>query len=300
MNQKIGDKNLFYLLLFLAMVAWGGSWVNVKVLSSYIDAFEMIFFRFGITAITMIPLIWKMGYSFKIDKKSLGLALLVAVILILYNRYYFLGTKLGTASLGGAMVTTLIPILTFVILAILGARRVGVREGIALCLGAVGVLTMLHVWRFDWEKIAVIHNLYFLLAAILWALLTILSAKSTRVSPLVFTFYLYGITTILDGLFWVELGTISWERLDAIFWLNIALISLAASTFANTIYFLGIEKLGAAEVSSFVFFVPFSAILLSAIFLGEEIDLFIVLGTILTLGAVKILNNIRLFRRKHT
>lgn len=75
-------------------------------------------------------------------------------------------------------------------------------------------------------------------------------------------------------------------------------ISILASTFANTIYFLGIEKLGASEVSSFIFLVPFAAITLSAIFLQEEITYSIVIGTILTLIAVKILNNIKIFRRK--
>ncbi len=34
------SKKFFFILLFFAMVAWGGSWVNVKVLSSYINAYE--------------------------------------------------------------------------------------------------------------------------------------------------------------------------------------------------------------------------------------------------------------------
>jgi drug/metabolite transporter (DMT)-like permease len=81
------------------------------------------------------------------------------------------------------------------------------------------------------------------------------------------------------------------------FYINIFILSIVASTYANTIYFLGIEKLGAREVSSFIFFVPFSAIVLSAIFLKEQISLSIIVGTILTITAIKILNNIKLFKR---
>ena len=169
------NKNLFFFLLFLAMVAWGGSWVNVKILGLYISAFEMIFLRFGITAITMVPIILFLKHSFKIDPKSFGLVTLVSVTLILYNKYYYLGTKFGTASLGGAMVTTLIPILTFVCLALMGSKKVTRKDAFALMIGAVGVLTMLHIWSFDMAHLLVIHNLYFLLAAILWAVLTILS-----------------------------------------------------------------------------------------------------------------------------
>ena len=280
------------------MVAWGGSWVNVKVLGQYISAYEMIFLRFGITAVTMVPIIVWLGHSFKIDKKSFFLASLVAITLILYNKYYYLGTKFGTASLGGAMVTSMIPILTFIFMALLGSRKVSSKDIFALVLGAVGVLTMLHIWTFDVQHLLVIQNLYFLLAAISWAIMTIISAKSTKISPIVFTFYMYLVTIVLDGVFFVDISAIAFSSFDTIFWINTILISLAASTFSNTIYFLGIEKLGAAEVSSFVFLVPFSAIILSAIFLGEKLDIFIILGTILSLYAVKLLNSITILKRR--
>lgn len=292
------NKNVFFFLLFLAMVAWGGSWVNVKILGHYISAFEMILVRFSITAITMVPIIIWLKHSFKIDLKSFGLVVLAALALIFYNKYYYLGTKFGTASLGGAMVTTMIPILTFIFLALMGVKKVSSKDLYALGLGAVGVLTMLHIWTFDLAHILVIHNLYFLLAAILWAVLTIISSKSTKISPIVFTFYMYIVTVVLDWVFFVDVSAIPFGSLDGIFWLNTLLISLAASTFANTIFFLGIEKLGAAEVSSSVFLVPFSAIILSAIFLGEKVDFFIILGTVLTLYAVKRLNNITILKRR--
>lgn len=292
------NKNLFFFLLFLAMVAWGGSWVNVKVLGHYVSAFEMIFLRFGITAITMVPIIIWLKHSFKIDLKSFGLVILVALALIFYNKYYYLGTKFGTASLGGAMVTTMIPILTFILLAFMGVKKVSSKDLFALGLGAVGVLTMLHIWTFDLARILVIQNLYFFLAAILWAILTIISSKSTKISPIVFTFYMYIITVVLDWALFVDVSAIPFASFDSIFWINTILISLAASTFSNTIYFLGIEKLGAAEVSSFVFLVPFSAIGLSAIFLNEKVDFFIIIGTVLTLYAVKLLNNITILKRR--
>lgn len=291
-------KNLFFVLLFIAMLAWGGSWVNVKILGHYISAYEMIFLRFGITAITMVPIIIGLKHSFKIDLKSFGLVVLVALALIFYNKYYYLGTKFGTASLGGAMVTTMIPILTFVLLALMGVKKVSSKDLFALGLGAVGVLTMLHIWTFDLAHILLIQNLYFIIAAFLWAILTIISSKSTKISPIVFTFYMYIMSVVLDWVFFVDISVMPFATFDGIFWINMLLISLAASTFANTIFFLGIEKLGAAEVSSFVFLVPFSAIGLSALFLDEKVDLFIILGTVLTLFAVKMLNNITILKRR--
>ena len=276
------------------MVAWGGSWVNVKVLSNYIDEFEMILFRFGITALSMIPIIIYLKKSFKIDLKSFVLVVLSAIVFIAYMKYFFLGTKYGTASLGGAFVTTLIPINTFIFLVILGDKRITKKDIFALVLGAIGVMSMLNVWKFNKEEIFVVQNLYFILASIFWPILTIISSKSTKISPLVFTFYLYIVTVVFDLLFFVDVTKIEYEKFDALFYFNLATISLLATTFANSIYFLGIERLGASEVSSFIFLVPVSAIVLSAVFLKEHISLSIIIGTVLTLIAIKILNNIKI------
>lgn len=292
------NKNIFYFLLFLAMLGWGASWVNVKVLSSYINEFETMFLRFFITAITMIPIILVLKKSFKIDIKSFALALITSIVFVCYMKYFFLGTKYGTASLGGAFVTTLIPINTFLILALFGERKIVKKDGIALFIGAIGVMTMLNVWSFKAEEIFTVHNMYFILASIFWPIITILSSKSTKISPIVFTFYLYVMTSVLNIIFFVDVTKIPYENFDEKFYINLFVLTIIASTFANTIYFLGIEKLGAREVSSFIFFVPFAAIILSAIFLKENITFSIIIGTILTIIAVKILNNIKLFGKK--
>jgi drug/metabolite transporter (DMT)-like permease len=243
----------------------------------------------------MVPIIKFLKIPFKIDFKSFVLVIISAIVIVEYMRYFFLGTKYGTASLGGAFVTTLVPINTFLLLAILGKRRVGKKELIALILGAIGVMSMLNVWKFDSSEIFAKQNIYFLIASSLWPILTIVSSKATKVSPLVFTFYLYLVAVLIDIVFFVDFKAIRFEEFDSYFWINIASMTLLATTFANTIYFVGIERLGSAEVSSFIFLVPFFAIALSAVFLKEHISASIIFGTILTLISIKILNNIKLF-----
>ncbi len=294
------NKNIFYILLFFSMIAWGGSWVNIKILSNYLNEFETMFFRFAITAVTMVPIIIILKKSFKINLKSFIVVILTSLAMIAYMKYFYLGTKFGTASLGGAFVTSLIPINTFLMMAIMGSKKITKKDSFALGLGAIGVMTMLNVWSFKSEEIFVIHNLYFILASVLWPTVTILSSKAIKISPIVFTLYLYIVTCILNLIFFVDLTAIEYEKLDSLFWINMLFLAIAASTFANTIYFLGVEKLGASEVSTFIFLVPFAAITLSAIFLKEEISLSIIIGTVLTIIAVKILNNIKIFKKKKT
>ena len=151
---------------------------------------------------------------------------------------------------------------------------------------------MIDIWHFKIVEIFAIENQYFLYASILWALLTITSSKITNTSALVFTLYMYIITTIIVMIFFLDISTINYSKFDNIFWLNILSLALVSTTFATSIYFIGIEKLGAKEVSTFIFLVPFFAIVFSIIFLDEAINYSIIIGTILTIIAVAILNNI--------
>lgn len=293
------SHKVFYILIFFAMFGWGMSWVSVKILSQYINEFDMVFFRFGITTLSMIPIILFLKKSFKIDLKSFFIVSITSLFMLAYMKYFFLGTKLGTASLGGAFVTTLIPIITFLLMVMLRTKKIQSKDVFALLLGAVGVLTILNVWNATLAEILVPHNLYFALAALLWSVLTILSSKATSISPIIFTFYMYVITSMVAGVFFVDFSTINYESFDSTFWVHILTIALLSTTFSNTVYFLGIERLGASEVSSFAFLVPFYAIGLSAYFLDEQIGLSMLIGTMMTLVAVKILNNIKILPRKN-
>ncbi|QKF67879.1 EamA/RhaT family transporter [Arcobacter venerupis] len=295
MSEK--NKNIFYAFMFLAMAGWGLSWVSAKVLSAYINEYEMIFFRNIFTVITLLPVLLFTKKSFYINLKSFILVLVASVVMIAYMKCFFLGTKFGTASLGGALVTTMIPINTFIIMALFFGKKIEKKDIFALILGALGVFTMLNIWSFSHEEIFSQKNIYFVLASILWPILTIVSSKATKISPMVFTFYMYVITTIMVMVFFVDVPNINYKEFDWIFWLNVLSISIISTTFATTLYFVGIEKLGTNEVSSFIFLVPLFAIILSVIFLKENISLSIIGGTILTLIAVKILNNIKIFKK---
>jgi drug/metabolite transporter (DMT)-like permease len=289
------DKNIFYILMLVAMLGWGASWVNVKFIGRYVDEYEMMFLRFGFTSLTLLPLLYFFKKSFKLDLKTFFLAIVSAIINMLYMKYFFLGAKFGSAGLGGALVTTLVPINTFIIMALFFSRKVTTKDTIALLIGAFGVLMMLGVWTLGVDEVFKIYNLYFIVASLLWPILTIVMSKSNRVAPLVFIFYMYLFTTLLTGVFFVEFSSIkNIIDYDFIFWLNILMISIGGTTYATSVYFLGIEKLGTNEVSSFIFLVPFFAIGLSYIFLNEKIGSYVVIGTIMAIVAVSMLNNIKI------
>ena len=295
-------KNLFYILMVFAMIFWGASWISTKVLTNYINEYELVFLRMGICFITLFPIIYFFKFSFKLDIKSFFLVLIASLVLTSYSISMFIGLKHGSAGFGGALVTTLIPINTFIIVAILSRKTISLKHSFALLLGAFGVLNMLNIWNFNLNEIFSKDTLYFLLSSILWPILTLITAKAAKIHAFVFTFYTYIISSVVLIIFFVD--TSIFERVvafDFIFWFNLFVITILSTTFATSIYFIGATKLGTKEVSSFIFLVPATALIIGAIFLGEKITLNTVIGTVFTIIAIYILNNLsflKLFKKK--
>lgn len=280
----------------LAMVAWGETWISAKILGSYLSADELIFWRFLFTSIGLIPIVLYRRMSFKISIKNLLLSILSGVFLALYNNFFFLGTKYGLASFGGVLVTTLVPMITFLFVAIIAKKVFNKKETIGLFLGGIGVLIILKVWRFDLSYIFSSANIYFLIAAIIWPVLTITSSKQENISPFLFSFYMFGFTAILD-LFFLKFNITNILDFDFKFWSNLLLLSLYGTTFATTVYFISVTKIGSKNTSSFFFLVPLSTVLFAYIFLNEKIEFSLLLGSFLTISSVYILNDIKITKR---
>lgn len=283
------SKKILYILMILAMIGWGETWISAKILGSYLGAEELIFWRFFFTTIGMVPIISYLKISLKISLRNLGLAIGCAIILALYNRFFFLGTFYGFASFGAVMVTTLVPIITFVFVSILSNKYFNSKEIVGLIFGAIGVLIILKIWQFNLGFILSQSNLYFLIATVLWPLLTLVSAKQGGISPLAFSFYMFLFTSVIDLLFLkFELTNIA--HFDIIFWSNLLLLSLYGTTFATTIYFIAVTQLGSKKASSFFFLVPSSAIVFAYLFLNETIEISLILGGLFTIASVYMLN----------
>ena len=154
---------------------------------------------------------------------------------------------------------------------------------------------MLNIWSFNLAEIFSKDNTYFLIASILWPILTIISSKATKINAMVFTFYVYIISTFVIYIFFIENNIFNnILNFDNIFWLNMFIITILSTTFATSIYFIGITKIGTKEVTSFIFLVPTSALILGAVFLNEKITYTTIIGTICTIMAIYILNNLNL------
>ncbi|MCD8568043.1 MAG: DMT family transporter, partial [Geovibrio sp.] len=117
-----------------------------------------------------------------------------------------------------------------------------------------------------------------------------LSARvKTILSPIGFNFYLSLFTTIFIFAYMKgDVGSIA--SFDGLFWLNLFLLAVFATTFGSSVYFICASKLGSDKASSFVFLVPVSALLFSMLFLGEKVAWSTFTGGAIALCAVYLIN----------
>jgi drug/metabolite transporter (DMT)-like permease len=289
-NQHSSDR-LFLTGMVLSMICWGFSWTSGKVLSLYGSALTISFVRFAVTFASLFFVVLAIKSRFKIERKGLFDLSMATLLISLYTYLFFQGLMTGKPGAGGVLVTVLNPIIAYAIMLVLNRRRPTLNESAGLALGLVAGVILLKLFT-DPASILSAGNIYFLLASFCWAVLSLFTARASRYgSPVTFSFWMYGISTvllcILSGL-GEPIETI--KNGDAVFWWNLFFSGTITTSFATTFYFFATSRIGASQASSFIFMVPFSAALGSWLFLNEKPQSHTIIGGLLGIAAVYILN----------
>jgi drug/metabolite transporter (DMT)-like permease len=288
-NQR--DQRIFLITMILSMTCWGFSWTAGKIMAGYGDPLTISLFRFVVTFVSLFFMLLFVKTSFIIKRAGLPDLMLGSVLISVYTFLFFKGLVTGKAGAGGVLVTVLNPIISYGIMLIMARRRPSRNESIGLMLGLLAGVVLLKLVT-DIHAVFSAGNLYFLLAAFSWSVLSIFTSRAGRYgSPVSFSFYLYGISAVLMFVFSGWQGAqVTLTKADPVFWGNLFFSATITTSLATTFYFIATSRLGASKASSFIFLVPFSAALGSWIFLEEIPQLHTISGGLLGIGAVYILN----------
>ena len=287
----MSNKKLIVLLI-LSMVIWGGSWTSGKLLTVSAAPEVIIFWRFLLTTLSMIPLFRFFKVSIKVSIGELLLLILGGLIIFIYNIGFFSGLQNGYAGAGGVLVTGLNPVITFLLTIVILREKASLKQIFALVLGFAGGLIMLEIWKAASIDILDGGNLFFILAAFSWALLTLLSQKiQKKVHFITYSFYIFMFCTVFALISSLFNQSLNQTPVELPFWLNMLYLSIGATSIATTIYFLCTKQLGSRLASSFIFTVPVSAVLFSWLILGEIPQFPTISGGILTIIAVYLINS---------
>jgi drug/metabolite transporter (DMT)-like permease len=289
-NTDNGNKHLV-LGMVVSMFLWGLSWPSGKVLAGYCSAVNFTVYRYVVVVATTLLLLPVLRIPFRIKKEGIPVFITSGVLLAAYSYAFFMGIKKGAAGAGGVLVTTMNPITAYAVGLLLDRRLPTRREGLGLLLGITAGLTLLRVWD-SGTNLMDSGNLYFLLAAVLWAVMSKFTAKGARYgASLSFTLWQY-VVTLLCFLPFTNMGELrqTISTADAKFWGNLFFSSAIVTTGATTMYFYTTTKLGAEKASSFIFLVPLAAAVSSWLLLGEQLQAHTIAGGILGIAAVYVMN----------
>ena len=273
------------------MATWGLSWTNGKILSQYCSSSILAFWRFFLSSIFMIPVLIFSKNNFSVPSDGVKYIIIGSILIFSYNIFFFMGSNLGFANVGGVFVPTLNPIITFILSIIIFREIIYKKDIIGLIFGICGGIIVLEAWTLSYSQMTANGNLYFLLASISWGIMSIVSGKSHKaLATLTFSFWVYFISSIFCFIMNINNDVLIVLDFDLIFWLNLILLSIGAQVFGATVYFIATTKLGPSKASSFIFIVPITAPIFSMLFIGEKLEISTIIGGIMTMTAVYLIN----------
>ena len=287
--QKIENHRLVVLMI-IAMIFWGLSWTNAKILGQYTHATIIMFWRFFFSTISFWFIVKYFKGSFQFNINNIHYIILNSFFMVFYNYFYFKGTQIGLAGAGGVLVTTLNPILTIFFSLFFGGKILK-RDYLGLIMGLFGGGIILKIWELDFNILYQSGNIFFLLASLSWVSVTIITSLSKKeINFLSYSFWSFLFSTIISLFLASDSNILSVFEFDWIFWINLMALAVLAMSFGTSIFFLASIKNGPKFSSSFIYLVPITAMGFSMIFLNEHLQFTTLIGGLMGIMSVYIIN----------
>ena len=279
----------FTYLLILAMFLWGGGWSALKILTYDLSIEVIIFWRFFIMSISFLPILYFIKEPLTLNASGAKFVASSSVLNIAFMIFSFLGVKHGLAGNGGVIITTLTPLMTFLLVAVIFKTKIFTSQYIGLLIGLIGGVIILELN--DISLFLNGSNIYFALCAIIWAGVTLLSQHSNKhIHPVHYSFYISVVAAIASFIYAFNSDLISVFEQGWKFWIALIYLAVLGQSVATTIFFIASAKLGSQKTSSFMFLVPIFSLVIAWFILDETMQTHILIGGSLSLIAVYFIN----------
>ena len=279
----------FTYLLILAMFLWGGGWTALKIITVSLPMDVIVFWRFFIMSVSFLPILYFLKTPIVLNKSNIKYIAGSSVLNIAFMVSSFYGVKYGYAGSGGVIITTLSPVMTFLLVALIFRNRLHNLQYLGLSIGIAGGVILLQLG--DMSLFFNGSNTYFLLCAIIWAGVTLLSQYSHKhIHPIHYSFLISVVATIASFFYAFNSELMSVFEQDIRFWISLIYLAIFGQTIATTIFFIASGKLGSEKTSSFMFLVPLFALFSAWLVLDEPIESHILIGGSISIFAILLIN----------
>jgi drug/metabolite transporter (DMT)-like permease len=282
-------KSTRYLLILLAVIFWGTSFVATKTLLFELKPITIIILRLIIASILLTIIAISTKRNFSLNVKSHGWIFILSLVAVFHLWIQVTGLQFTTAANTGWIIGTA-PIFMAIMGLIFFKEKITLLGVLGIILAIFGLLML--IGKGDITNIGLIENkgdLLVLGSAFTWGVYSTVNKKiSLSYSPLMTILYLFLMMAIIIIPFNLNQETIaSIINLSLLGWLMVLFLGLFCSGVSYVIWAQALRDMESAKVGAFLYLEPLVTVFTAWFFLSEEITfLMIISGLLITIGVI--------------
>jgi len=282
-------KSFLYLLILLAVIFWGTSFIATKIALNEIKPITIIILRLIIASILLASIALVTKRNLSLNLKSHGWIFVLALIAVFHLWIQVTGLQYTTAANTGWIIGTA-PIFMTIMGLIFFKEKISLLSLGGIVLSVFGLLML--IGKGDITNIGLIDNkgdLLVLGSAFTWGVYSMVNKKiSLSYSPLMTILYLFLMMAIIIIPFNLNQETISSViHLSTIGWLMVLFLGLFCSGISYVIWAQALRDMESAKVGAFLYLEPLITVIAAWYFLREGITLLMIIsGLLITIGVI--------------
>ena len=286
------SKSFRYLLILLAIIFWGTSFVATKTVLNEIKPVTIIILRLILASILLTIIALSTKRKFSINFKSHSWIFILALVAVFHLWIQVTGLQYTTAANTGWIIGTA-PVFMAILGFVFYKEKITLLQFLGILVAVAGLLLL--IGKGDITNIGLIENqgdLLVLGSAFTWGVYSMVNKKiSLSYSPLMTILYLFLMMAVIIIPFNLNTETInSVINLSFISWMWILFLGIFCSGVAYVIWAQALRDMESAKVGAFLYFEPLVTVIAAWFFLREEITLLMILSGLLITAGVFIVN----------
>jgi len=286
------SKTFRYLLILLAIIFWGTSFVATKTVLNEIKPVTIIILRLILASILLTIIALSTKRKFSINFKSHSWIFILALVAVFHLWIQVTGLQYTTAANTGWIIGTA-PVFMAILGFVFYKEKITLLQFLGILVAVAGLLLL--IGKGDITNIGLIENqgdLLVLGSAFTWGVYSMVNKKiSLSYSPLMTILYLFLMMAVIIIPFNLNTETInSVINLSLISWMWILFLGIFCSGVAYVIWAQALRDMESAKVGAFLYFEPLVTVIAAWFFLREEITLLMILSGLLITAGVFIVN----------
>jgi drug/metabolite transporter (DMT)-like permease len=286
------SKTFRYLLILLAIIFWGTSFVATKTVLQEIKPVTIIILRLVLASVLLTIIALSTKRKFSINLKSHGWIFILALVAVFHLWIQVTGLQYTTAANTGWIIGTA-PVFMVILGFTFYKEKITLLQFAGILVALAGLLLL--IGKGDITNIGLIENkgdLLVLGSAFTWGVYSMVNKKiSLSYSPLMTILYLFLMMAVIIIPFNLNSETIdSVINLSTISWMWILFLGIFCSGVAYVIWAQALRDMESAKVGAFLYFEPLVTVVAAWFFLNEEITLLMIFSGLLITAGVFMVN----------